>query len=186
MRCSKLTKSGLRGCLLRGIFLAATAAVMFIATTPANAACGHPGKLGPGMTIQMPFLSPGNAGPNTNNSIVGLWHVTYTMSDGTPFYEAFDVWHSDGTEFENAGLPPAEGNVCMGVWKQDGQTVRLDHIGWAFNDDGSLAGTFTLTEKNVVNGNTYEGTFVYQAYGTDGSPIPDQKVTGRLVARRLQ
>jgi hypothetical protein len=42
-------------------------------------------------------------------------------------------WHSDGTEFENAWLPPDTGNICFGVWKEVApRTVRLHHIGWLF------------------------------------------------------
>ena len=186
MRCSKLTKSWLRGRLLRGTFLAATAAAMFFSASAAKASCGDPGKAKSGVATPMPFLTRANSGSDaTNSSIVGLWHVTYTMSNGDVFYEAFDVWHSDGTELEVANLPPAAGNVCMGVWKKEGQEIELDHIGWAFDMNGNSIGTFTLTEKNVVNGNTYTGTFDYKAYDTGGNPIPDQEVKGTLNATRI-
>ena len=58
--------------------------------------------------------SDGDADP-----IVGLWHVVYT-SGGKLFNETLDQWHSDGTEFENAFLAPAQGNICFGVWKPTG------------------------------------------------------------------
>jgi hypothetical protein len=183
MRCSKLTKSWLRGYLLRGTFLAATAAVMFFSAPAAKASCGDPGKAKSGLATQMPFLKHANAGPNaTNSSIVGLWHVNYT-SGGELFYEAFDVWHNDGTEFEIANLPPATGNVCMGVWKKDGQTVELNHVGWAFDNNGNPLGMFTLTEKNVVNGDTYQGTFDYKAYDVNGTVV--QEIKGTLAATRI-
>ena len=184
MFCSKMMKSQLWERLLRGSFLAATVAVMFFTTTSANASCGDPGKAKSGVATHMPFLSQANAaGDATNSSIVGLWHVTYT-SGGELFYEAFAVWHSDGTEFEVANLPPAEGNVCMGVWKKEGQTIELDHVGWAFDNNGNSIGTFTLTEKNVVNGNTYEGTFDYKAFDVNGILV--QEVKGTQAATRFQ
>jgi hypothetical protein len=184
---SKMTKSNLWIRLVRGAFLAATAAAILFIASPASASCGDPGKAKSGVATQLPFLAPTNAIPNTpSGSIVGVWHVTYTMSDGEMFYEAFDIWHSDGTEFEVANLPPAAGNVCMGVWTKVGPAIQLDHIGWAFDMNGNSIGTFTLTEKNVVNGNSYTGDFDYKAYDVNGNPIPDQEVTGTLKATRIQ
>jgi hypothetical protein len=186
MFSSKMTKSGLWNRLVRGAFLAGTAAVLLFITTPANASCGDPGKAKSGIVTPLPFLRQANAAPNSSSaSIVGVWHVTYTMSDGGMFYEAFDIWHSDGAEFEVANLPPAAGNVCMGVWTKAGPAIQLDHIGWAFDMNGNSIGTFTLTEENVVNGNTYTGTFDYKAYDVNGNPIPDQEVKGTLKATRI-
>ena len=51
-----------------------------------------------------------------------------------PFVVFFKTWHADGTEFENAFVPPAGGNICYGVWKDLGKgTVKLHHIGLMFN-----------------------------------------------------
>ncbi len=72
----------------------------------------------------MPMLGAA-AGEEENYSngardpIVGLWHVVYTAG-GKVFNETLDQWHSDGTEFENAFLAPAQGNICFGVWKPTG------------------------------------------------------------------
>src|SRR6202022_2857714 len=92
-----------------------------------------------GAAPSVPFLSPqGNESLNRQEddesnkpaSIVGLWHVLYTATydiifppGGSypptpfPFVESFKTWHGDGTEFENAFLPPSGGNICFGVWK---------------------------------------------------------------------
>ena len=116
----------------------------------ARAACGDPKAFSLFGAPKMPFLAQmaGEVSPADSNSIVGLWHVTYE-SGGEEFYEAFDQWHSDGTEFENAYVIPTEGNVCEGVWKQvASHTIRLSHIGWNFDANGNPAGTFTLTETN--------------------------------------
>jgi len=65
-----------------------------------------------------------------SSSIVGLWHVTYT-AQGQLSCEAFDMWHSDGTEVESANVPPTEGNFCMGVWKPVGSSIQLNHVAGA-------------------------------------------------------
>jgi hypothetical protein len=134
----------------------------------------------------MPFLEDqGSGGSSSNGSIVGLWHVTYT-SGGQLFYEAFDEWHSDGTEFENANVPPTLGNVCFGVWRQtQAGAVELSHIGWSFDENGNSIGTFTIRETNVVlpDGNRYHGTFDYKAYDVNGNL--QFEATGTQTATRI-
>jgi hypothetical protein len=175
--------------LLHSAFAAVVAIGILSAATSATAECGDPIGRKAGIAPQLPFLAQaGNesAQPGGNNTIVGLWHVTYTQSDGTPFYEAFDQWHSDRTEFENANLPPATGNVCEGVWKPIGpQGVRLHHIGWDFNADGSSAGTFTLDETNTLarDGSSYRGDFDYKAYDVNGNLMAE--ITGTQTATRI-
>jgi hypothetical protein len=161
---------------------------LLFAATSAKAACG--GQEGRSVvSLKLPFQAQVNSQspPDVANpSIVGLWHVTYTASDSTPFYEAYDVWHADGTEFENANLTPIESNVCMGVWKKVGsRTVHLNHVGWSFDSFGNPNGTFTLTETNTVskNGALYEGTFDYKFFDPQGNLL--QEVTGTLKAARI-
>lgn len=69
--------------------------------------------------------------PNNDRSIVGMWRVFYS---GDLVYEAFDQWHSDGTEIEISNF---FGLSCQGVFKQraDG-TVKLFHTGWNFDATG--------------------------------------------------
>jgi hypothetical protein len=124
-----------------------------------------------------------------SDSIVGLWHVVYTTSAGAPFNESFDQWHSDGTEFENAFLPPDTGNICFGVWKTIApRTVRLHHIGWTFTPGSTpptASGTFTLDENNTVSrdGKTYTGTFTFKTFDNNG--VQGEEVTGTMVATRI-
>jgi len=118
---------------------------------------------------------------NDDSSIVGLWYVRYSLPDGSPFNSSLDQWHSDGTEFENATVPPAAGNICFGVWRKTGpHTVKLHHIGWQFAPDGSLAGYFTLDEINTVSqdGATYTGSFIFQSYQLNGTPVTVQQPNG--------
>ena len=169
------------------------AALMFGATN-ANAACGLTGT-GSGNPIRYPMLAQAandqddGFAPAFSDSIVGLWHVVYT-ADGNTFNETFDQWHSDGTEFENAWLPPDVGNICFGVWKEIApRTVRLHHIGWTFTPGSTpptASGTFTLDETNKVSrdGRTYAGTFIFKTYDINGTTT-GMKVEGTIAATRI-
>jgi len=152
----------------------------------ANAACSDPVHSRGSVALKLPFLAQaGNQGAGGPATIVGLWHVTYT-ADGALFYEAYDQWHADGNEFENADLNPIEGNICMGVWKRVApRTVHLNHIGWSFDNTGTPNGSFTLTETNTVsaNGLSYSGTFDYKFFDSDGNLA--QEITGTLSATRI-
>ena len=121
--------------------------------------------------------------------IVGLWHVVYTAG-GKVFNETLDQWHSDGTEFENAFLAPAQGNICFGVWKPTGShSVILHHIGWTFDPSSPTAtanGTFTLDEENKVSSDckSYTGTFTFKTFDLNGIQGPEV-VTGTIAATRI-
>ena len=183
MNFHKITKNNFWGDLARYSCLVLTTVSMMLVATTANAACGNPAGTAVSAAPNLLSLATIAAAPS-NNSIVGLWHVTYT-TEGQLFYEAFDMWHSDGTELETANLSPIEGNFCMGVWKQVGSTVHLNHTGWGFDNGGNPIGLFTLTEKNVLtgNGNSYRGTFDYKQYDLNGSV--SVQVTGTLAATRI-
>jgi hypothetical protein len=73
----------------------------------------------------------------------------------------------------------------MGVWKQVDSTIHLYHVGWLFDSVGNSMGLFTLTERNVLagNSNSYHGTFDYKAYDPNGNLV--QEVTGTLAATRI-
>lgn len=168
--------------LLRGSLFATTAIAMLLAASIASANCANPRGRNGSPTL-MPFHAQPAGEDSTNGSIVGMWHVTYSLSDGSFFYDAIDQWHRDGTEFEIANLAPAEGDVCMGEWKKDGDTIHLNHAGWSFDPSGNSLGMFTLTEDNVVKGNTYTGTFDFKQFDVSGNLTAE--FTGTLLATRL-
>jgi len=188
MKTLKATNDAGHGLLRRSIPLALVGLSVLFTSLGAKAACGDPTRFGLSAVPRMPFLAQMTGGGDqaaNNNSIVGLWHVSY-VSGGELFYEAFDQWHSDGTEFENAYAIPTEGNVCEGVWKQVApRTIKLSHIGWNFDPSGNPAGTFTLTETNVVSsdGATYQGSFDYRLFDVNGTLLDDIK--GTLTATRI-
>ena len=193
-------RAGFRGAL--GLF--GVAALLF-GSSNANAACGRFNDFGSKNSIKLPIMQHADIGfpahiGDTDHSIVGLWHVIYTTGTGdnsTTFNDTFDMWHSDGTEFESAYLAPVGGDVCVGVWKQTAEhTITLHHIGWLFspfdskgnptNLGGTATNYFTLDETVTVaeNGASYSGTFTFKIWNLDGSPT-DVVVPGSIAATRI-
>jgi hypothetical protein len=162
-------------------------ASLLLAVPGAKAACGSFSSLGQKSAVRLPMLAGGGEEwRGGGDPIVGLWHVVYTAG-GKTFNETLDQWHSDGTEFENAYLPPAVGDICFGVWKPTGpHTVKLHHIGWTFDGTGTTTanGTFTLDETNTVaeDGKTYSGTFTFKTFPNEGM---GETVTGTMQATRI-
>jgi hypothetical protein len=133
----------------------------------------------------MPWLNHQDES-NWPPSIVGLWHVVYTQTDGTVFNQTFKMWHSDGIEFENALLPPSGGDICYGVWKMTGhRSVKLHHIGIIWGPDGKIAATFTVDEENTVSedGKSYTGNFEFSQFDPSGNPGP--VIKGTTAAKRV-
>ena len=171
--------------------------------------CALPSKTGTASSI--PFVSPKADGKSLDHqedeewnrpTIVGLWHLIYTANSASPsdafpptpfqFVESFKTWHADGTEFENAFLPPTGGNICFGVWKELGHgSVKLHHIGLMFDSMGRVSNIFTVDEKDTVapNGKTYSGTFDFKLWPPSfdavgvGSPLAE--VTGTTLGTRI-
>jgi hypothetical protein len=158
--------------------------LLFAAALPARASSGC--YTYGGGSVRMPLLDHGGAlGPNT---IVGLWHVTYTTTSGAPFGVSLKQWHSDGTEFENIDHPAVVGNICFGVWKQvDFRSVRLHHTGWTFDNRGNPSGSFTIDETDTVspNGMGYTGSFTFKVFDTNGDYIAGTETTGTIAATRI-
>jgi len=186
---------------------------LLLTPTGAKAGCGVP--LRPGTAPPIPFVSPKADAPSNHQddgdshesaTIVGLWHVVYTATYTTsgplpvpivppappfPIVQSFKTWHGDGTEFDNAFLPPSGGDICYGVWKDLGhRTVKLHHVGLMFAPDGSLANIFYQDEIDTVaaNGRTYQGTFDQKLYDpTDifGTGTVVQEIKGTTAGTRI-
>jgi hypothetical protein len=181
--------------------------LLFTAAGAKAGGCAVPSyKAGAAPAPAIPFVSPHADGEwNEHATIVGLWHVNYTATSDDnfppggpfpptpfPFVESLKSWHADGTEFENAFLPPTGGNICFGVWKDLGKgTVKLHHIGLMFNSDGSLSAIFTQDETDTVSsdGKTYKGMFDFKLWPPSydavavGKPIAEVK--GTVAATRI-
>jgi len=191
----KSTSSTLQLVWRRSRFSAALAVALlaYCAAGPvsANAACGRP------VPSNLPMLWPptellprasvdhrANAGDNA--FIVGLWHVKF-MSSGQLYDEGFDAWHSDGTEILNDnGVPPAAGNVCLGVYTTTGKgSYELKHVAWNWDANGNLTGTLIIHESVTLGatGNSYHGSFLFDFYDLSGNLT--SQVTGNLSAARI-
>src|ERR1700733_2713044 len=204
----------LRSGRFSALFALVGLALLFIVSDAKAAGCG----VLPYKTVaaaSAPFVSPHGddrqEGEDSNGfaSIVGLWHLVYTATDSTSgplpvpvippgppssfqFLESFKTWHADGTEFENAFLPPAAGNICVGVWKDTGEnSVKLHHIGLMFAPDGSISNIFTVDETDAVaaNDKTYKGNFAIKLwppfYDQVGVGTPVQVIKGTTAATRI-
>jgi hypothetical protein len=182
------------------------------------AGCALPYKTGAAPFI--PFVSPhaddqqvGEALFGPPASIVGLWHLNYTAESETgapifppapfPFLESFKTWHGDGTEFENAFMAPAGGNICFGVWKELGDgSVKLHHIGLMFGTGGTpleyvgappeyVTNIFTVDEIDIVarNDQTYSGSFDFKlwppSFAAVGVGTPIAEVKGSTLGTRI-
>jgi hypothetical protein len=180
--------------------------MLFAASSAKAAGCGIASNMGAAPSI--PFVSPHGDehqdGRDSNGpaSIVGLWHTILTANSAAPsgnfpptpfqFVESFRTWHADGTEFDNAFLPPTGGNICFGVWKETGHgSVKLHHIGLVFDSMGRLSNIFTTDETATVarNGKTYTGTFDWKLWPPNfdavGVGTPLAEVKGTALATRI-
>jgi hypothetical protein len=122
-------------------------------------------------------------------SLVGLWKVRFS-SGGEVVFDAFDQWHSEGTEILNdggsPGVPLGTGGVCLGVYKKTGpRTYKSTHPYWIFDGKGNRAGSGVILEKITVgkSGNRYSGSFSNLRYDLDGSLIG--RMDGTLAATRI-
>ncbi len=114
---------------------------------------------------------PGDKG--APGSIVGLWQVTFTTG-GQTVDQAFETFHSDGTELMIDTAPPASDNVCSGIWAQtDALSVKLKHPSWTFDSNGNLNGTATIRLSVTLgpSANRFSGTFAVDVYDLKGTLV---------------
>jgi hypothetical protein len=166
----------------------AAMAALALASGGAQAACHHGAQYKDGgkhLTKLPTAVVAQHAPAGGNQSIVGLWHVTHKV-DNELLFEAFEQWHSDGTEFEFANVPPAIGDVCMGTFTKVGpNTYLVYHIGWSFDADGNSVGTFTLrsTLTTSRHGTKLSGPFEIKDYDLEGNQLDD--ITGVTEGERI-
>ena len=89
--------------------------------------------------------------PATAPSIVGMWAVTF-HSGGHVIDFGYAQWHSDGTEIMfSGGRAPATGDVCMGVWAQDGATYNVNHFALGYDTSGTLNSKVNIKEQLTLS-----------------------------------
>ena len=176
--------------------LFAVGALVLLLQPSAQAACaaggGKVGLASSKLALKLQKQAPNGQSENgnsNNSSIVGLWHTTFLFEGGV-WDEAFEQWHSDGTELavDNA-VPPLLGNVCVGVYKQSGpRTYKLRHVTWNWDPSGApLAGTFLLLMTVTVDphGDTFSGNWVSDSFDTFGNKIDELHFEGSVSAERI-
>ncbi len=120
-----------------------------------------------------------------NAPLVGMWQVN-VLSEGQVIDEAYEVFHSDGTEMINDITPPAEENVCLGVWAQTAAGVyKLKHLSWTFDSNGNLTGTAVLKISiNLKPGSDkFTGTYTLNYFDNNGNPAGE--FTGQVQGTRV-
>jgi hypothetical protein len=139
----------------------------------------------PGMS-----LSPDQqASASQHPSIVGMWVLGFYHGDD-PWDVGIEQFSSDGNEMTNDyAYPPAEGNICWGVWERIGNgQYKMTHIGWVFDANGAFFGRFDFaaTITLIDHGNGFIGEYSSDQRDSLGNILPDYNDHGTLKATRFQ
>jgi hypothetical protein len=146
----------------------------------------RPGTLGTALT------PVGDSGGEA--SIVGLWEFKFAgfLNDfGT------QAFHAGGTEtMFSAGVDPATGDVCQGVWRKVGHsTYTLNHVAMGWTAPGAEYGVlihFHMLIKVAPSGDSYTGNYDVSLYSAtpqdpfDESAGPFVSGSGTLNATRVK
>ena len=175
------------------VFVALAGAMLTVAAADARANCfTTPPQVRiapPRLQAQQKAAAQASDGAKDAKDIVGFWLAEFRLPGGQLWDQGFELYHADGTEVtvDNA-VPPSLGNVCVGVWKSTGhRTIKLRHMAWNWNPDGTVAGTFLLLVNATLSkdGNVYEGTFVSDSFDTGGVVIPALHAEGTVRGTRI-
>jgi hypothetical protein len=134
--------------------------------------------------MQQEYQSSGNKAGDS--SIIGLWHVEFTVG-GQTIQEAYQIWNGSGTEVHNPNVDPRTGNVCLGVWKHAAHgAYKLAHRVWNYDANGNFLGTIHLSETLTLGdgGQTHSGSFALDFYDPSGNFLMevDGSVTGDRIS----
>src|SRR5712671_3897535 len=146
----------------------------------ATAAAAMRSQSGPTQLNSAPARATG-----AKTSIIGLWHVQFTVGDQT-IQEAYQVWNAGGTEVHNPNVDPRTGNVCLGVWRHaKNDAFKLAHRVWSYDANGNFMGTIHLSETLTLgnNGQTHSGTFTLDFFDPSGNFLFE--VPGNVIAERI-
>jgi hypothetical protein len=126
-----------------------------------------------------------SAGDNSGKSMVGLWHIQFTVG-GQTIQEAYQLWNAGGTEVHNPNVDPRGGSVCLGVWKHGSHgAYKLAHRVWSYDTSGNFMGTIHLSETLTLGegGQTHSGSFTLDFY--DPSGTFQFEVAGSVTGERI-
>ena len=168
--------------------LAADARAACFADAAGRALASVPAARVPAVSIDQGTLAPPGA-PHKSQGIAGMWLTDFLLGDGPDrFDQGFQLFHADGTEtMLSNGLPPALGNVCLGVWDQSGRRIRLRHVAWNWDAEGRLTGTFILlaTLRLDHRGQRFEGRWSANSYDLANNLIPELHAEGVVRGTRV-
>jgi hypothetical protein len=131
---------------------------------------------------------------NDNNSIVGLWEFQLggMLQDfGT------QAFHEGGTEtMFSAGVDPATGDVCQGVWRKVGRsTYTLSHVAMGWTAPGAEYGVlihFHMLIKLSPSGNSLSGNYNVDLFSASPQvpfptgTLPFASGSGTITAKRVK
>jgi hypothetical protein len=134
------------------------------------------------------------AEPESDESIVGLWRVTFIakgnvgIPDGVVVDKAFAQWHRDGTEIMNSSRPPATSSFCLGIWKKVRSfKYKLNHfaISWDPNNNAAPLGLANIREEVVLSPDreSFTGDFTIDQYDQHGNVLVH--IQGQLLGTRI-
>jgi hypothetical protein len=126
--------------------------------------------------------------------IVGVWKFQWSGALTDFGTQAF---HSDGTELMfSAGVDPATGDVCQGVWRRVGVfTYKVHHIAMAWLAPGTQYGLLIdihMTIKLAPSGDSLTGSYDVSVFPAspanpfDESAGPVATGSGSITATRLK
>jgi hypothetical protein len=165
--------------------------------TAASAGCANLPGFKAGTVQPMSWRGTGESGSgpllliadrdDSVDGIVGFWRVKYVLSDGTVLDDAYQQWHSDGTEIHNSDGPAAQGNICLGVWKKTGRShYQLNHF-YLNSDPATDTLQYRVQIREEIDldrsGDKHSGTFAINGYELDGTPA--FQVEGTVLATRI-
>ena len=171
--------------------------------TEASAGCPNLPAFKAGAAQPISWQGKGEFGPGSPllvadrddsvDGIVGFWRVTYVskgnagLPDGTVLDDAFQQWHSDGTEIHNSQKPAASGNICLGIWKKTGRShYALNHFFQNWDPtNNSLQARGQIREEIDLDrsGDEHFGTVTVDGYDPTGNFLFHQQ--GTVQATRI-
>jgi len=175
----------------------ATAACMDVQLQPVPTASTGAIRFMPAVyrTGDLVSILPASLGATADeHSIVGVWKFKlsgFLKDFGT------QAFHAGGTEtMFSAGVDPATGDVCQGVWRSLGHsTYSLNHIAMAWTAPGAEYGVLIhihMLIQLAESGNEFKGSYTVGLFSaTPDDPFnesagPFASGSGHVTASRLQ
>jgi len=188
-------------------FAIVAAAVLAMCSSPRVHACGKPRQGNAAIGINsaliqsqtsssfaevMPGLnqSDDQNGDPHQGSIVGMWTVGFYHTGNQLWDMAIEQFSADGNEMTNDNAyPPAEGNLCWGVWERVGNgQFKMKHIGWVFDSNGTYLGRFDFAATLTLSdhGNRFTAAYTADQEDLAGNIIPELHDEGTLKGTRFK